>query len=174
MKKILILAISLIGTLSLTGCANTKVNVKGNCGGNSPSSMKCSGSATVTRTFKSTDSAFNANFASVNLSESTGTLISNTGTIAVNIRNPQGVIVASKVFNWYSSGSSLYPSDPTQLNNWVNSLVQDNYQLEFDVTGIETSASLGTNTITAIFKYENYQVGGSASDYLNNADLNGF
>ena len=175
MNKKIILAISLLGTAMLTGCANTKVKVKYKCTGGSSSPTRCEGSATVTRTFKTGDGNFDANLAKVNLSQSSSYLIANTGTIVLTIKNTSGAVIASNVFEWYNSGNVIYPTSPTDINNWLSSQTLNNdYDVVFDVTGIETSASVGSNTLVAEFEYDNNTVGGSQSFYLNNADTNGF
>ena len=174
-NKIIILTISLIGTLTLTSCASTTVRVDYKCSGGSSSPTRCEGSATVTWTFKSTDIGFDASLASVDISGSSGYLISNNGTIVLTIKNTFGAVIASKLFNWYSSGSTLFPSSPTTITSWINSQsISNDYEVTFDVTGIETSGEVGSNTLVAEFNYDNNTVGGSRSFYLNNADLNGF
>jgi hypothetical protein len=78
------------------------------------------------------------------------------------------------VFNWYASGDTLHPSNPTAMSAWVNANWQSGYDLVLDVSGIETTGNIGTNTVTAIFDYDSGSIGDSDSFYLNDADMNGF
>jgi hypothetical protein len=174
MKKILILTISLIGTLSLTGCDGGQVGV-GNfgCVGNT-TSVACNGSVAYRKTWKSSDGSFDASLAKINLSQSNVSLVATSGTLLLSIKNTSGSVVASSVFNWYSVGDYIYPSAKSSMTNWVNANLQNDYVIDFDISGIETDGQLGNNTLTAIFEYDGLTIGASDSFYLNNADINRF
>jgi len=170
MKKILILAISLMGTLALTGCGKPKTEIY--CEGGSAHATTCR----VRVTFKTAEifTNFDASQARINLSQSNINVISGTGTIALNIKNPSGQIITSSVFAWHSSGSYLYPTNPSAISSWINANMQTGYSIDSDVSGIDMTGGYGNNVATAILEYGSDFVGASASFYLNNADINRF
>ena len=174
MNKKIILAISLIGIIGLTGCGVKVKKVNFGCQGGSSSPTTCRGGVSGTFKKSATDGSFDANLASIDLSSSSVNLTSNTGNMVMTVKNASGVIVASSVFGWYAAGDVIYPSNPTQMSNWVNVHVLDGFDLVFDIDNIDTTGSYGNNTFTAIYKYGDNSVGASDSFYLNNADLNGF
>ncbi len=174
MKKKLLLAISLMGTLALTGCKVQNVKVKGGCRGGSSSPTHCT--VTTTGTFKkdAVDGGFDASLMSIDLSSSSVNLTSTSGSMVIIVKNTSGITVATSIFNWYSSGNILYPTNPSQLTNWVNANVVNGYEITYDIDNIETTGELGNNTFTAVYRYGTHSVGASSGFYLNNADLNGF
>ncbi len=174
MNKKIILAISLLGALSLTGCTVKNLKVNGGCKGGSSSPTSCSVGVSGSVEKSAFDGVFDANLVSVDFSSSSVSLTSNTGNMVITVKNSSGVIVASSVFGWYAVGDVIYPSNPTQMSNWVNANVLDGFDLVFDIDNIDTTGSYGNNTFTAIYNYGSSSVGASDSFYLNNADLNGF
>jgi hypothetical protein len=163
-----------LGTLSLTGCDGGEVGV-GNfgCVGNT-TSYGCNAEAVYRKTWKSSEGSFDASLARINLSQSNVSLVATSGTLVLSIKNPSGSVVASSVFNWYSVGDYIYPSAKTTMSNWVNTYLQNDYVIDFDISGIETDGQLGNNILTAIFEYDGLSIGASNSFYLNNADINRF
>ena len=174
MKRIIILTISLIGILGLTGCTVKNAEIKGGCTGGSSSETKCSVGVSGSINKSAFDGVFDANLVSVDFSSSSVSLTSNAGNMVITVKNASGVTVASSVFGWYAAGDVIYPSNPTQMSNWVNANVLDGFDLVFDIDNIDTTGSYGNNTFTAIYNYGSSSVGASDSFYLNNADLNGF
>ena len=174
MKRIIILTISLIGTLALTGCDSGQVGVTNlGCVGNSVS-VACNGAIAYRKTWKSSNGGFDASLARINLSQSNVNLAVTSGTLVLSIKNTTGSVVASKVFNWYSSANYIYPSAATSMSNWVNSNLQNGYEVSFGFNGIETDGQVGNNILTAVFEYDGLSIGASDSFYLNNADINRF
>ncbi len=174
MKKILILIASLIGTLALTGCDNTTVGVNDfGCVGNTTSSS-CNGAIFFRKTWKSSDGGFDASLVRLNLSQSNVNLVTASGTFVLSIKNTSGSVVASSVFNWYSVGNFIYPSEKSSMSTWVNTHLQNDYIIDFDISGIETDGQVGSNTLTAVFEYDGSSIGASRSFYLNDADINRF
>ena len=174
MKRIIILTISLIGTLALTSCGVKNVKVKVRCEGGSAHPTTCEEGVSGTFNKSASDGSFDANLASIDLSSSSVSLTSNTGNMVITVKNASSVTVASSVFGWYAAGDVIYPSNPTQMSNWVNANVLDGFDMVFDIDNIDTTGSFGNNTFTVFYNYGSSSVGASDSFYLNNADLNGF
>ncbi len=173
MKKILILIISLIGTLTLTGCDQSVGAQNFGCAGNTVS-YACNGAVAYRATWKSTYGNFDADLVKINLNQSNVNLTATSGTIALSIKNTSGNVVASSVFDWYSVGNYIYPSSKSPMSAWINSNLQNGYEIGFDINGIETDGNIGINTLTTVFEYDGMTIGASESFYLNEADLNGF
>ncbi len=173
MKKILILIVSLIGTLAITGCKQSVGVNRFGCEG-SDARLQCEGSVAYRATWKSTNPGFDASLAKIDFTDSNVNLTAKSGTILLTIKNSNGSIIASSVFDWYSVGNFIHPSNAEAMSNWVNSYLQNNYEIVFDISGIQTDGQYGNNTLTAIFDYDGSTIGASRSYYLNAADLNGF
>lgn len=104
------------------------------------------------------------------MTQSTGSVISNTGKMLVKVKNSSNATIASSVFNWYNSSSTLYPSNPTSINTWVNANWQTQYDLEIEFAGIETTGNAGNNSFVMYFNYGSNSVGSSASSFVNNGN----
>lgn len=157
MKKILILAVTLIGTLALTGC-DQSVDASGGCIGSNSVSPRCDVGATYTARWKSSYSTFDASLASLDLSQSNVDITNNSGNIILAVKDSNGSTIASSVFNWNRSGNTVYPSNPTSMSNFVNTHLQHNYTIAIDVEGMETTANSGSNNFVAIFNYGNNSI----------------
>ena len=172
-KKKLLLAISLMGTLALTGCGKPQPIGEIGCEGGSGGSV-CSGSVGVRWTWKSGYPNIDLSDARINLTNSNIGLASNNGTMSVQIKNDSGAVLATHVFNWYGIGNIIYPSDPVAASAWLNNNLQNNNKINFDINGIDFVGNIGANNLIALFEYGSESVGYSDSFYMNLADQNGF
>jgi len=97
------------------------------------STYGCEGSLGLEWTWKSSDPGIDLSSSRVNLSGSNISLLNNSGTILLRIENSAKTTVASTVFNWYSVGSKIYPSDPSGASDWLNSRLQNGDTILFAI-----------------------------------------
>lgn len=76
--------------------------------------------------------------------------------------------------SWDRIGDYLYAANPSQLNNWVQANAGNGTKVEWEFDDLAFQPHIGTNTITAVFEYNNLpQAGDSDSNWMNEADLLG-
>jgi len=163
----------LVVAIALSGCGDMTQRIEIDCWGGSNGVVEC------TITFKgdlvvSSNSVIDASLARINLSQSSMSLNSTSGTFSIVVKDSTKALVASDVFNWYKVGSYLLPANPAQVSQWINSHVQAGDTVSLELSGVEMDGQPGNNTAVAVLEYGGFSSGASASYYLNEADLNGF
>jgi len=165
-KMLIVLAAS----ATVYGCGGS-FSGSGNCSGGSSSGINCDVQGTYTVPFSSPDeralsvavqnqvlSSFDAANLAIDTSSSSVQVTSGTGT-AVAMVVFENNATSSHNFSWVRDGSLLLPSSPGAVNAWVAGLNGEIAAASIDILGIQTTQSIGNNTLIAEALYSAEPVG---------------
>ncbi len=161
----------------LAACGGTlQTNVR--CSGGSSSATYCDGDVTYTIQLRPAEggsrqsagisgtSSFDAGQLVYDLSSSTVSVLSNSGTAIVVAELASGG-TTSQSFQWVRQGQTLVAQDPSAVNAWAASLDGLATGFELSYGTFQVSNSTGSNTVTAELKYQGSVVSGDTSGWYN-------
>lgn len=167
-----------LATLPLLAACGGEIETRVHCSGGSSSSTYCDGDVTYTVALRPAEgvskqapgiygtASINAGQLVYDLSSSTGSVMSNSGTAIIVAELASGGSV-SQSFQWVRQGQTLVAQDPSAVNAWAASLdgLATGFELSYGTFLVSNSS--GSNTVTAELKYQGSVVSGDASGWYN-------
>jgi hypothetical protein len=152
-------AAAVLAVISLVGVGCTASNVKENCGftiNQTTGQVSWGCSVTVTDPPGSYLCDFNASQALMNFQLTNSTLSTSSGTFAVTVSDgTTGATLGQNSFGYTAQGSSIYPQNPTALQNWLGQFCSySDVNIGTSTSGQMQTTSYGSGSATSSSEYQ--------------------